>query len=305
MGSLWRFFILSAAALLAAASSIAATIPSFPNQGFVQVNGDFPQVFTLDCTGDPCATGTVSHVVDLTAFDNKSGTASLDFNQAFFRAYVSDEGTGGAAGTAIGTIQQNITIPTAGSFLELAFHLTGAVSTSLSIPTQIVQCVAENNCGTGNKALPAATVQFSMGCVDFALSGLGPGQDCTQTLTFNTSQNVDTTITLLIPYIPGQPFGLKLMPEAQATLAGMFAFASDGTAVTATGQAIGDFSHSLVTLPAVVLDSNMNPVANPIITSDSGFDYLNPPGESSTAPEPSALLPCAFVGLLAWRGLRR
>lgn len=284
--------------------AIAGPIPAPLIQGFTGVmepGVSFPVFPALqDCSGDPCA-ASVSHGVVLNAFENGTGTASLNFDRAFFQAMVSDQGTGGFEGVASGTLYDNLTI-NAGSFLELPFHLTGSVTADLSIPTEFVSCVAMHTCLA--KALPAAIIQFSLQC---AAGPIGQATtNCTQTLNFETSQTVNTTIDLIIPFNAGQQFGLTLGPRANAELAGMFTEADNQTVLLqATGQAIGDFSHSLVAGPAIVLDSAMNPISNAIITADSGFNYLDPPGESASVPEPSALIPCAFLAfVMVRRGLR-
>jgi hypothetical protein len=191
-------------------------------------------------------------------------------------------GTGGFGAEASVTTYDNLTV-SAGSFLELPFHITGAATAVvLTIPTDA-------------KGVPVSDVEFSIGCSANPL-GSFIVHNCTQTLNFTSSQSVDTTLDLIVPFNDGQKFGLTLTPTLEATVGSVSNF-PDNPILVSTGQAIGDFSHSAVLGPAVVLDANMHPITGATITSDSGFDYLNPPGEpsSSAVPEPAALLPCAAM----------
>jgi hypothetical protein len=55
------------------------------------------------------------------------------------------------------------------------------------------------------------------------------------------------------------------------------------------GFAEGDFLHTGTLNGATVLDKNGNPITNPVVISDSGFDYVHP--RVSTVPEPSSAVP--------------
>jgi hypothetical protein len=56
------------------------------------------------------------------------------------------------------------------------------------------------------------------------------------------------------------------------------------------GFAEADFFHTGTQLGAVLFDSFGNPISNPVVISDSGFDYVHPQGTSSAVPEPGGTL---------------
>jgi hypothetical protein len=84
------------------------------------------------------------------------------------------------------------------------------------------------------------------------------------------------------------------------------AFASSG-AGPSEGFAEGDFFHTGILNGATVLDKNGNPITNPVVLSDSGFDFVHPQGSGSAVPEPSSAIPlgAGLGGLLLALRLRK
>jgi hypothetical protein len=278
MSSLPKVLVVS---ILLAASATADPVPFIAGFAGVHEQGVSFPVFPVmqNCSGDPCD-ASASIVQDVNRDDNGSGFANLSANRAFFKGFVSEMGTGGFGAEVSVTLYDNLTI-SSGSFLELPFHITGAVTAAvLTVPTDAA--------GT-----PRSDVEFFINCSANPL-GSFTVHDCTQDLNFSSSQSVDTTMDLIVPFGDGQKFGLTLTPTLEATVFTVSNF-PDNPILVSTGQAVGDFSHSVVLGPAVVLDANMHPITGATITSDSGFDYFNPPGEPNGAavPEPSALILCA------------
>jgi hypothetical protein len=71
------------------------------------------------------------------------------------------------------------------------------------------------------------------------------------------------------------------------------------------GFAEGDFFHTGTFNGVTLLDKNGNPITNPVVISDSGFDYVHP--QASAVPEPSSAVPlgACLGGLLATLRLRK
>jgi len=84
-----------------------------------------------------------------------------------------------------------------------------------------------------------------------------------------------------------------------------FGLSTAGGGPNGGSSATADFSHTGLMQPVQVFDSLGNRMLNPVITAESGLDYLNPQGDTPSAvSEPSAVASFA-LGLLAMARLRR
>jgi hypothetical protein len=105
---------------------------------------------------------------------------------------------------------------------------------------------------------------------------------------------VDRDVVARVPFHVGQIFYLG--ETARLLVSG------DSPVAPAVGFVEGDFLHTATLGPAIVLDKFGNPLSNPVIESDSGFDFAHP-----QVPEPSSalLLATAVTGLAASRKATR
>jgi hypothetical protein len=105
---------------------------------------------------------------------------------------------------------------------------------------------------------------------------------------------VDRDFVARMPFHVGQIFYL--------TETAKLAVSGDSPVAPAVGFVEGDFLHTATLGPAIVLDKFGNPLSNPVIESDSGFDFAHP-----QVPEPSSalLLAATLTGLAACGKTRR
>jgi hypothetical protein len=80
---------------------------------------------------------------------------------------------------------------------------------------------------------------------------------------------------------------------------------STGTGDPLGSFAQGNFAHTGLMQPVRVFDSLGNLVLNPVITAESGLDYLNPQGDTPSAVSEPASLASLALGLLGVAGLRK
>jgi len=89
----------------------------------------------------------------------------------------------------------------------------------------------------------------------------------------------------------GEPFEYSLFLYLNAN--------ANFTGTPTSGFVEGDFLHTGVMGPAIVLDSSGNPISNPLVLSANGFDFANPQG-AATVPEPSSIGMVLMAGLAVY-----
>jgi len=170
--------------------------------------------------------------------------------------------------------------------LQLNFHLDGVVTID----------VGETFNGSGT-LLSGGEVDVSWNFY-YAPGNANPNAVLAASVNGSWSGNsvsavMNRDIVVDIPFLADAPF--YFIDELRLSAA-----ASSG-APPSTGFAEGDFSHTGTLKGGVVLDGFGNPIANPILISESGFDFLDP--KSSSVPEPAAgiLVAGSLAGFLLAR----
>ncbi len=147
--------------------------------------------------------------------------------------------------------------------------------------------------------------QYGFGPADVGFGGFGPAVNTIRLDrrlldSDQSSEIINQPVTLAIDYVVGDPV---LFIEAVSLTAIAGGIAGPGALV---GSAEGDFFHTATLQGALVLDRFGNPVPDPVVLSDSGFDYVHPgavqPGSPVPAPGSLSLAAAGFTFLL---GLRR
>jgi hypothetical protein len=164
--------------------------------------------------------------------------------------------------------------------LELPYHLHGTVT--IDWGDNVVEGV---HVGGAKASLVWGYIGFSNGMptVDANLENESWSGN-------HLSVVVDRDVVARVPFHVGQIFyfdnSAKLMVSGDSPVA------------PAVGFVEADFLHTATLGPAIVLDKFGNPLSNPVIESDSGFDFAHP-----QVPEPSSalLLAATLTGLAACR----
>jgi hypothetical protein len=164
--------------------------------------------------------------------------------------------------------------------LELPYHLHGTVTSDW-----------------GDTFVGGMQTSFANASLAWSYSGVDNG---VQTVDVNLENEhwsgnhlsvvVDRDVLARVPFHVGQIFYLS--ETAILTVSG------ESRVAPAVGFVEADFLHTATLSPAIVLDQFGNPLSNPVIESDSGFDFAHP-----QVPEPSSalLLATTFTGLAACR----
>lgn len=146
--------------------------------------------------------------------------------------------------------------------------------------------------------------EYGFGPADVGLGGFGPAVNpiVLDRRLLNGDQFVkviDQPVTLAIDYVVGDPL-LFVESVILTALAGGIAGPN-----ALVGSAEGDFFHTATLQGAIVLDRFGNPVPDPVVLSDSGFDYVHPgavePGSPVPAPGGLSLAAAGFTLLFALR----
>jgi hypothetical protein len=181
-------------------------------------------------------------------------------------------GNGHAFGTLIETIlipaQQGISQGAAGLF-RLNYHLDGAVNID----------VADTFSGTDIVSAGGADLLWRFGKQEIGTDPflIGLPANFSQSWRGNhLSVQFDRDVVVDIPFHFGMPFDYSF--EFDLT-----AFATSPL-TPAVGYAEADFLNTGTLNGSIVFDSVGNPLSNPIVNSESGFDYTNPLG----VPEPAS-----------------
>lgn len=96
----------------------------------------------------------------------------------------------------------------------------------------------------------------------------------------NYSTTINEDVTAPVPFHFGEPLYLSETAILTAWISGT---ASGG--VAAVGHSTADFLHTATMQPSIVQDQSGHVLVDPVIISDTGFDYTNP-----AAPEPGSAL---------------
>jgi hypothetical protein len=168
--------------------------------------------------------------------------------------------------------------------MQLKYHLDGTIHISApAFETAIVHLNWDYGFAPTGMGVTATPAVFPIGAARSLMS------------TDELFKTIDQDVTLEIGFIFGEPFDFLESVSLTAVIGGI---ADSGALV---GVAEGDFLHTAILGGAVVLDQFGHPVPDPVVMSDSGFDYVHPgavgPG---SAPEPSSalLLAVGLVGAL-------
>lgn len=226
---------------------------------------------------DGSATGSIELVpgsATLTARISVAGTANIDTFDSVFseaRSFLRFADTVSPAGLS------------ADAILRIPFHLTGTVTIAtglLPIPSPAYVTFGQNLCNPGQCRL-----HF-------------PDEFDNDTVVWNTSTQVDEHGYLDIPVAAS---GSTAYFFEFWTRAGV-GYTSNGVGGQLTASAGGDFSHTALLGPAVLLDATTQEVVNgATVSSESGYDYL-----AGTVPEPAGLPTSLAAGFaLAWQALLR
>jgi len=175
--------------------------------------------------------------------------------------------------------------------MQLKYHLDGTIHIDApAFETAIVHLNWDYGFAPAGMGVTATPAVFPIGAARSLMS------------TDELFKVIDQDVTLEIGFIFGEPFDFLESASLTAVIGGV------GGPGALVGVAEGDFLHTAILGGAIVFDQFGHPVANPVVISDSGFDYVHPgavgpPG--SPVPEPNSLLLAAasFSGLLF--GLRR
>ncbi len=113
----------------------------------------------------------------------------------------------------------------------------------------------------------------------------------------HVSDTINTNLNAEIPFRFGEVFYIDEVYLAYV--------AGTCEAPPCVGSVEVDFLHTGILGPAIVEDGTGDPLANPLIISDTGFDFTNPQGGStSEVPEPretGMLVSLLALGAFAWR----
>ena len=226
---------------------------------------------------------------------NGSGVAQINWEHNGFGLYATGAtnttvGNEAGGGIAAGSFLESVLVPAQQGHLAgeaanmlINYHLDGGVDIDFG--------------GVGT-----SWVQFAWVLVSFPVG-------CDASCTFWKDQNlfdqrwefshfsttIDQDIVAEVPFHYGEPLYLSMTAQLSA-------FAGNTLGVGAqVGHATGDFLHTATMKPAIIEDLSGHVLDNPIIISDSGFDYAHP------APEPSALVlvAAAALGVCARRACSR
>ena len=216
------------------------------------------------------------------AFDTAQAAWFQDHFGMFARTSMNSTGEAqGGFDIARGVLQEAMLIPpqqgTAqgdpGTF-HLSYHLDGTVNIDVGVTLD-----------TGGQVVSFGRVYFGWGFfageVGTPLASLGVAQTDTW-LGTQVSDVVNRDVDVPIPFRFGNPFYYATEFRLEAGAGSPIA--------PSTGFAEGDFSHTGTLLGGAVFDQFGNRISNPIVISDSGFDYVN------AVPEPSTLVMLLAAG---------
>ena len=173
--------------------------------------------------------------------------------------------------------------------------VAGSGTGTIVVPWHIVGAFDVFATSAGTYGTPGGSIGVNF-CQSIPVGANSGGRACTGGVQdiFHTSAGYDRillleyTIEFGVTYALNTTFGLGV---------------ASGAGLTVGIQ--GDFSHTGSQQPAMVYDSNHNLILNPVITSASGVDYLNPQASAVPAPAAVWLLGTGLAGLSGRRWLRR
>jgi hypothetical protein len=194
-------------------------------------------------------------------------------------ARTSMDSTGGQGGFdyAYGLWEESILIPPQQGTaqgdpgtLHLSIHLDGTVNIDVGVAIEILN-------GAQYASSGRVTLQWALGGNDgFNIERTWIGNQVSAV--FNFDRDVTMPFQFGVPFLFVNQF--KLESEAHGT--------PDGPSI---GFAEGDFFHTGTLLGGAVFDQFGNRISNPLVISDSGFDYVNPQlAVESAVPEPSTFV---------------
>ena len=267
------------AASLAAVVGLAAASPAHAD---VYALVDQPGLDTPYFTSQDAPTYATAALSWVT-YPNYENVGSVTATPSHFGLYAAVAGQGPALGVGY-TVDSDYglgdTITTNGYSLVLPLHIDGSVNVTYEYPTDIP--VSRTN--------PPA-VWLTVGCNYLPTPNRLEACGGFEREIFSEPASVNQDFRIVVPTVPGVPVDFSTTVDVEANV--------DPEYIVGFAGAIGDFSHTGVFGPAEVLDANGNPIADPLIESSSGYDYLNPTGPVSGVPElPTwAMLALGFAGL--------
>ena len=200
--------------------------------------------------------------------------------------------TGG--GEAFGNFLDTLTVPPQPAkglnlgdpfIMDLLYHLDGTIHIDApAFETAFVSLRWDYGFGPAGMGVTLTPAVFGIGAARSLMS------------TDELFKVIDQDVILEIGFIVGEPFDFLESASLTAVIGGV------GGPGALVGVAEGDFLHTAILGGATVFDQFGHPVANPVVISDSGFDYVHPGavGGPGSVPEPNSLLLAAacFGGLL-------
>jgi hypothetical protein len=262
--------------LLAIALTVALSLPAHADLIAQAYAGVYPN----------SVSSIVNGVTSAAAFEEQPGngafidTASAQITPGFFKMYAGVTEGIAAPGTAYsGTAQSEVDfsdfITTNGSEFVLPVHVDGSIGVDFSLGDVQFPGVP-----------PQIDVHWLVACTVYDLSdnthvGTNFCSVPESSTDFTSSTSIDRTFLFATPTKPGDQYYFSFTFREYAL------GNTDGNGIFSNASIVGDFSHTGIIEPAEVLDANGQSIANPIITSSSGYDYLHPAGPGTAAtPEP-------------------
>jgi len=277
-------------ASLMTAFASAATVTS---QSIVSGGSRASGVTTYDSgliTGNPAVSSAGGMIVAGTAFNwtaSSSGTARLGAGNGSMGSYVSIGGSADASSFNTGGVTADNFIDwtdsltptglTGGAIIEIPFQITGDVTIAKNTTSQAQTAAVflrQNLCNSSGGTLPSGVA-----CQINDPSG-----------TFGDPWQKSTTVkkTVYVDFALGATGSTAIELNLWTEAAVGWSDPGNFTQLLYLATATGDFSHTGVFGPAVVLDAaTRQPLAGVSLTSASGYDYL---AGTSPVPLPGSLL---------------
>lgn len=176
----------------------------------------------------------------------------------------------------------NFSLPAGVNLVQFVVTATATISDQITIDSGGIWQVTVDVAGTATAPSQEWCFSYGAGCAGSALG-----------------TNQLGSFTVDIPFRPGTSF--QIQPLLQIDLGTNWSANFPHYPVTADSYV--DLSHTVQFISSRVLDSNGNVVKGAVVTSESGFDYLN----SAAVPEPGTFACVALAGLagLAMYGRRQ
>jgi len=293
--------LLTCALIPPAVALVALPAPAVLTNDLSVVTSSFPCEGDSPITGRPCGGGTTIKSFGTTSYGAPDAGNGFDFAQtAWFQDHFgldargsanSTENPGGGSGAADGSFFESLLVPVQPGLAqgdpgvpELPYHLHGTVTSDWG----------DNFVNGVHVGGAKASLAWSYSSVSNGVQTVDAFLEAESWSGNHLSVVVDRDMVARVPFHVGQIFYLG--ETANLLVSG------SSPVAPAVGFVEADFLHTATLGPAIVLDKFGNPLSNPVIESDSGFDFAHP-----QVPEPSSalLLATAVTSLAACRKATR